>query len=188
MVSLRFLVAIAVLSGACKSDLEKRKERWTDYTQKVVADNAVVPAFEKLDAALASGDRAALARMFMPTVYDVGLSSAELVTHTSDEVIESQLAALAACGLAGKTDRLFEGAGVVAAVGLKNATFEEVGEKAAESRERVLPDDGVWLIAQLRPDAKAALATCGNDRSPFAVVLAPTTSDGWRVVGWTFLR
>ena len=181
------VIAIAALSVGCKKEVKERKARWQSYTQEVVEANVAATAFEKLDAALARGDRAALAPMFMPKVYELGVSTLELKHHTGAEVIDVQLSVFERCGLIGKTERVFDPTGVLAAVGLKNATFEELGEKQGVNPERVLPEDGVWFIARVRDDVQALLDKCGITRGVYGVVLAPTAAKDWRVVGWTWI-
>jgi hypothetical protein len=178
------VVVLVALSG-CKSDADGKYDRWRAYSEKIAKSGVLEPAWEKFDRALAKGDAAGLSDVMTKTIYDVTLSDYQLHTHSSTEAIKLELDAHARCGVVGKTERLYEIKLIFGAVGLKNATFEQMGEM--ENRETVLPDEGMWIFLKPQPGIESAMNQCGAQKGIAVAVLAPVKGE-WRVIGLDFVR
>lgn len=134
---------------------------------EIIESGVLPPAWEKIDRALAKGDAAALRPLVADKVYDVAISDWKLHQYDPDELIPRQIAERRECELAGSHERPFEIGRVFGSVVLKNAMFAQMGEQdghGGADREKVLPEDGLWLFLGRAPDINHALERCGVGR------------------------
>lgn len=184
MAPTRLLIAViaAIVTPllGCKSESEQRLEKATEYSRRIAESGVLEPAWEKIDLALAKGDASALRKLVAETVYDLGIPLSQFPTFTADQLITQQLDLLRKCDLVGKSEHLFSIQGAFGSVGAKNAMFSE---GPTFDREKVLPEEGMWLFLGSDAGVETALARCGAGSARMrAIVLAPVGGT-WKLVG-----